>query len=167
MSSTPGVLATVGFCPADPRGWGGPFAMALQASTTDRLLEREGELAALRDVLSRHGSVAVIEAPAGVGKTALMDAARTIAEDSGLLVLTARGAELEQAFAFGAVRQLFEHGASTEAFTGAARFAAPLIGVELEGVPAAAAGGSLRRPARALLADREPRRGAAAGAVRR
>ncbi len=111
--------------------------MALQASTTDRLLEREGELAALRDVLSRHGSVAVLEAPAGVGKTALMDAARAIAEDSGLLVLTARGAELEQAFAFGVVRQLFEHGASTEAFTGAARFAAPLIGVELEGVPAA------------------------------
>jgi DNA-binding CsgD family transcriptional regulator len=111
--------------------------MALQASTTDRLLEREGELAALRDVLSRHGSVAVIEAPAGVGKTALMDAARAIAEDSGLLVLTARGAELEQAFAFGVVRQLFEHGASTEAFAGAARFAAPLIGVELEGVPAA------------------------------
>jgi DNA-binding CsgD family transcriptional regulator len=110
--------------------------MALQASTTDRLLEREGELAALRDVLSRHGSVAVIEAPAGVGKTALMNAARTIAEDSGLLVLTARGAELEQAFAFGVVRQLFEHGASTDAFTGAARFAAPLIGVELEGVPA-------------------------------
>ena len=137
MSSTRGALATVGFCPADPRGWGGPFAMALQASTTDRLLEREGELAALRDVLSRHGSVAVIEAPAGVGKTALMDAARAIAEDSGLLVLTARGAELEQAFAFGVVRQLFEHGASTEAFTGAARFAAPLIGVELEGVPAA------------------------------
>jgi len=111
--------------------------MASQASTTDRLLEREGELAALRDVLSRHGSVAVLEAPAGVGKTALMDAARAIAEDSGLLVLTARGAELEQAFAFGVVRQLFEHGASTEAFAGAARFAAPLIGVELEGVPAA------------------------------
>ena len=110
--------------------------MALQASTPDWLLEREGELAALRDVLSRHGSAAVIEAPAGVGKTALMNAARAIAEDSGLLVLTARGAELEQAFAFGVVRQLFEHGASPEAFTGASRFAAPLIGVELEGVPA-------------------------------
>lgn len=106
--------------------------MTLEASTTDRLLEREGELAALRDALSRPGSVAVIEGPAGVGKTALIGAARAMAEDSGLLVLTARGAELEQAFAFGVVRQLFEHAASPEAFTGAARFAAPLIGVELE-----------------------------------
>ena len=100
--------------------------MTLEASTTDRLLEREGELAALRDALSLPGSVAVIEGPAGVGKTALIGAARAMAEDSGLLVLTARGAELEQAFAFGVVRQLFEHAASPEAFTGAARFAAPL-----------------------------------------
>ena len=37
-----------------------------------------------------------------------MDAARAAAEDSGLLVLRARGAELERAFAFGVVRQLFE-----------------------------------------------------------
>jgi DNA-binding CsgD family transcriptional regulator len=111
--------------------------MASQASTPDRLLEREGELAALRDALSRPGSVTVLEGPAGVGKTALIGAARTLAEDSGLLVLEARGAELEQAFAFGVVRQLFEHAAWADAFTGAARFAAPLIGVELEGVAAA------------------------------
>jgi DNA-binding NarL/FixJ family response regulator len=122
--------------------------MALQATTTfSRLLEREGELDAIRRVLRRSaqgaGGLVVIDGPAGVGKTALLEAARAIATDEDLLVLRARGAELERAFGFGVVRQLFDEvlrGGTFEPaalFAGAARFAAPLLAIELEGATAA------------------------------
>jgi DNA-binding NarL/FixJ family response regulator len=122
--------------------------MALQATTTSsRLLEREDELDAIRRVLARPargaGGLVVIDGPAGVGKTALLEAARVVAGDEGLLVLRARGAELERAFGFGVVRQLFDEvlrSATFEPaalFAGAARFAAPLLAIELEGATAA------------------------------
>ena len=82
----------------------------------------------------------MLDGSAGVGKTALLETARTVAGDAGLLVLHARGAELERAFAFGVVRQLFDDvvragGPDPAAlFTGAARFAAPLLDVPVEGV---------------------------------
>ena len=76
------------------------------------LLERGEELRRLQAALARgsagSGSLMVIEGPAGIGKTALLAAARAGAEASGMQVLTARGAELEREFAFGVVRQLFE-----------------------------------------------------------
>jgi DNA-binding CsgD family transcriptional regulator len=50
----------------------------------------------------------VVEGPAGVGKTALLDAARAYAERAGFLVLAASGVELEQDLAFALARQLFE-----------------------------------------------------------
>ncbi len=50
----------------------------------------------------------VIEGPAGMGKTRLVGVARAAARTAGLEVLTARAGELEQEFAFGVVRQLFE-----------------------------------------------------------
>jgi DNA-binding CsgD family transcriptional regulator len=81
----------------------------------------------------------MIDGPAGVGKTALLEAARAAAGDAGLLVLRARGAELERAFAFGVVRQLFDEvlrgpGFDPEVlFAGAARFAAPLLEVAVDG----------------------------------
>ena len=50
----------------------------------------------------------MIEGPAGIGKTSILAEGRARAEDSGLTVLQARGSELESAFSFGAVRQLFE-----------------------------------------------------------
>ena len=85
------------------------------------------------------GAFVVIDGPAGVGKTALLDAAHEVALDADLLVLRARGAELERAFGFGIVRQLFDEvlrsGAFDPAtlFTGAARVAAPLLAVDVEG----------------------------------
>jgi DNA-binding CsgD family transcriptional regulator len=58
-----------------------------------------------------------------------------------MLVLNARGAELERDFVFGVVRQLFDHvvrdNDPATLFTGAARFAAPLLEVDVEGVRAA------------------------------
>jgi DNA-binding CsgD family transcriptional regulator len=76
------------------------------------LLEREAELTALHHViraLSRgHGGLALVEGPAGIGKTQLLKAAQAAADDAGARTLWARGTELERDFAFGAVRQLFE-----------------------------------------------------------
>jgi DNA-binding CsgD family transcriptional regulator len=92
-------------------------------TSPDQLLDRDAELAAIRAALGA-GGLLVIEGPPGVGKTALLDAA---GEFDGLR-LRARGAELERSFAFGVVRQLFE-GVDPEAFTGAARFASPLLGL--------------------------------------
>jgi DNA-binding CsgD family transcriptional regulator len=86
------------------------------ASTRDvtaaTLLERHEELAriesALEDARSGRGRFLVVEGPAGIGKTALLAAARVSAAEQGMLVLRSRGTELERDFAFGVVRQLFE-----------------------------------------------------------
>jgi DNA-binding CsgD family transcriptional regulator len=77
-----------------------------------RLLERAREQAELEaviaGVLEGRGSTVVIAGPAGIGKTALLDQARTMAAELGLVVLAARGGELERDFGFGVVRQLLE-----------------------------------------------------------
>jgi class 3 adenylate cyclase/DNA-binding CsgD family transcriptional regulator len=76
------------------------------------LLERAEELAAVDAAIAAAtggaGSLVVIEGPAGIGKTALLAEARARAAASGLTVLYARASELEAAFSFGVVRQLFE-----------------------------------------------------------
>jgi DNA-binding NarL/FixJ family response regulator len=118
--------------------------MSLQAATpSTRLLERERELEAIRRALAQSaqgtGELLMIDGPAGVGKTALLDAAHEAAGDADLLVLRARGAELERAFGFGVVRQLFDEVLRSgrfdpePLFTGAARFAAPLLAAEVPG----------------------------------
>jgi DNA-binding CsgD family transcriptional regulator len=80
----------------------------------------------------------VVDGAAGVGKTALLESARASAADAGLFVLEARGAELERAFGYGVMRQPFDpvlrEFDDATLFTGAARFAAPLLEVEL-GIP--------------------------------
>jgi DNA-binding CsgD family transcriptional regulator len=82
------------------------------AAATGPLLERNVELARIESALAEartgRGTFMVIEGPAGIGKTALLAAARTAAADSGMRVLRSRGTELERDFAFGVVRQLFE-----------------------------------------------------------
>ena len=76
------------------------------------LLERDGELerigGALNRAIAAHGSALAVEGPAGIGKTGLLAGTRALAEERGMRVLRARGAQLEQEFAFGVVRQLFE-----------------------------------------------------------
>lgn len=78
----------------------------------DALLERELEVervrGALRSVGRREGHVVVIEGPAGIGKSRLLDIARSRASELGFRVLSARATELEQGFPFGVIRQLFE-----------------------------------------------------------
>jgi len=80
--------------------------------TAGVLLERERELETLREGLDLarvgEGTLLLVEGSAGVGKTALVHAARAAAERERVMPLEARGSELEQPFAFGVVRQLLE-----------------------------------------------------------
>ena len=65
------------------------------------LLERERELDAVRDALDRladgQGSLLLIEGPAGIGKTALLEHVRAAALDRGMQVYAAKGSALERA----------------------------------------------------------------------
>jgi DNA-binding NarL/FixJ family response regulator len=101
------------------------------------LLERDSEVLALErtfgGLAAGRGAVVVVEAPAGLGKTTLLRRAGDLARAAGFRVLTARGAELEQDFTFGAVRQLLDpvlagqQDARQELFTGAASVTQDLL----------------------------------------
>jgi DNA-binding CsgD family transcriptional regulator/RecA/RadA recombinase len=97
------------------------------------LRERERELAAIDELLEGGGMI-IIEGPAGIGKTSLVDEAAARAQAAGRRALLARGSLLEAAFAFGMARQLFEpllrgdgHGSL---LAGAAGGAVSAIGLE-------------------------------------
>lgn len=105
------------------------------------LLERAAQLDAIDEALEAGadglGGALVFEAPAGLGKTAILDAARDKAIAAGYRVLTARASELERDFGFGVARQLFEpvvraaSGQRRERLLhGAAARAEALLGVE-------------------------------------
>ncbi len=89
------------------------------------LLERETELHTLRAQLdsARHGcgTITLVEAPAGQGKTTLLRAVRAEASAAGLRTLSAIGADLERDFAFGIIRQLLPGLEATPADTDHAR----------------------------------------------
>jgi DNA-binding CsgD family transcriptional regulator len=110
------------------------------------LLERSAELArieaALGEARQGRGRFVVIEGPAGIGKTALLAAARAAAAEEEMSVLRSRGTELEREFAFGVVRQLVEPPLAeaselqrAELLQSTAGVAAALLG--LPGAPAA------------------------------
>ena len=110
------------------------------AAATGQLLERSEELAriesALAEARARRGTFVVVEGPAGIGKTALLAAARATAAYEGMRVLRSRGAELERDFPFGVVRQLFEPALAeaselerADLLQGAAGLAAGLLGL--------------------------------------
>src|SRR4051794_21036677 len=113
----------------------GIISRALAAQTPDLLLERDEEVAQLRDALDATaagtGALVVIEGEPGIGKTALLRRGLGLAAERGFDVLTARGGELERPLTFGIARQLLERRAHDDPalFAGAARHAAPLLGV--------------------------------------
>ncbi|HZZ21984.1 MAG TPA: AAA family ATPase [Roseiarcus sp.] len=72
------------------------------------LLERERELAAVEELLSRRSGALAIEGGVGTGKTSLIQEACRRARELDYQVLSARASELEADFAFGVVRQLLE-----------------------------------------------------------
>jgi len=75
-------------------------------------LEREEEIAALRDAIAAtrasEGRIVVLEGAAGLGKTRLLTLAIREAQAAGMVVLRARGGELERQYPFGVALQLFE-----------------------------------------------------------
>ena len=81
-------------------------------SPTDELLERDRELGVLEDLiqgaLEGRPGLALVEGPAGIGKSRLLAATREAAEGAGFRVLAARGSDLERELPFGVVRQLFD-----------------------------------------------------------
>jgi DNA-binding CsgD family transcriptional regulator len=103
------------------------------------LLEREDELARLAAAVEAladegTGGLVVVQGPAGIGKTSLLRAVGDVARERSLRVLSARGSDLERAFAYGMVRQLLEpvwFGAAAEEraawSSGAAALAVPLL----------------------------------------
>ncbi|HEV2813663.1 MAG TPA: ATP-binding protein, partial [Solirubrobacteraceae bacterium] len=110
--------------------------------TTDPIaavpFEREAELAALAEAVAGAsagaGELVVVEAPAGMGKSRLLDETAVRAGSAGVDVLAARAMELERSFPFGVALQLFgpalarlDEGERAAVFAGAARLAAPLF----------------------------------------
>src|SRR6185295_19084434 len=126
----------------------GSPAAGIAAAPSPRLLERAPELAAIGEALDAAaggaGACVVLEVPPGLGKTTLLQATRAAATERGLTVLSARAAELEEAFSFGVALQLFA-GAVARAdaaergrlLAGAAAHSAPLFGSApaAEGIP--------------------------------
>src|SRR5689334_2298668 len=76
------------------------------------ILERDAELAALAAAIAAaeagHGTLALVEGPAGIGKTTLLRAACRGPGPQSPRVLTAGGLALEQGFPYGIVRQLLD-----------------------------------------------------------
>ena len=95
------------------------------------LLERERELAELdalvMDAKAGEARLALIEGPAGIGKTQLMAELRRRGTAAKMRVLSGRGSELEREFPFGLVRQLFEPVLDGGCFAGAAEAAKPVF----------------------------------------
>src|SRR5581483_6511187 len=122
-----------------PEAFAEPRAARPWRDEQPALLERAEELAAVDAAIasarSGAGRLVVIEGPAGIGKTSLLAVGRARAASSGLTVLYARASELEAAFSFGVVRQLFEAAVATASgeaesrlLAGAAAPAARLFG---------------------------------------
>jgi len=101
------------------------------------LLERDAELAAVGALVGADpsgGRLLAIEGPPGIGKTSLLVETKARGQAAGIRVLAARGSELERAFSYGVVRQLFESFVArlpaderAEALAGAAALARPLF----------------------------------------
>ena len=119
----------------------------MQGGRAPVLFEREAEVRRLEALIAAtsagEASILLIEGPAGIGKSALLERAKRMAQGAGMIVLAARGAELERDFAWGIARQLLEGPlAATERrhrqslLAGAARHAAPVLGLARPAGPA-------------------------------
>ncbi len=113
------------------------FVMRRADTLREELLERQSELDALSELLDAalagHGSVALIQGPAGIGKSRVLDAFAAQASARGVGVLRASGDELVMDSSFATVRELLWPAlgdAGDAVFGGAARLAAPVFGRE-------------------------------------
>lgn len=114
----------------------------LGAGAPAKLVERAPQLASLAELLrlasAGCGNLAVVEGPAGIGKTRLVREAADQARGRGARVLSARGGEFERDFSYGIVRQLFEpllaDGGAAGLLGGAAALARPLFDLDRHGL---------------------------------
>src|SRR5690242_6830030 len=87
-------------------------APAITTPVEGPLIERDAELDVLHDAVNGlakgAGRVVVIDGSAGLGKSALVEHAATIAERAGCLIRRAAPGPQERQFAFGVVRALLE-----------------------------------------------------------
>ena len=143
--------------------------------TDDGLLERDRERAALTATVAAaregQGAVALLQGPAGIGKSRLLEAVVQEGQRVGARTLRARGGEMERDFPYGVVRQLLARevrdldGAK---LSGAARLAGTVLGLRgagCGGVRGRRAG--VRALPRPVLADLRPGREPAADPDRR
>ncbi len=102
------------------------------------MVERESELSQLDSMVSAaasgDGAAVLIDGPAGIGKTALLNGAQELAERAGMTVLTAQGGELERGLPWAVVRDLFgrslreaDEGERVSLLSGAAGLASPIL----------------------------------------
>ncbi len=118
-----------------------------------RLLERADELQELRALAEQaatgRGAVAVVEGPAGIGKSSVLGAVREIAAATGLQAQFARAGLLERDLSWNVVRQLFagvvraSPERRAEVLAGAAGLAAAALGLTPDGQSAADETGGL------------------------
>jgi DNA-binding CsgD family transcriptional regulator len=118
-----------------------------ESSLLDRAHETQALRRAVEAVAAGRGGVLLLEGPAGIGKTSLVEAVGPLAAAHDALVLGARASELDRGYAFGVVLQLLEpaldaldEAARERAFAGAARRAASLFSHD-DADPGAAGGG--------------------------
>jgi len=122
--------------------------MAQRDTVVRGLLERDEQLAAVRAAIgglrAGSGCVVVLSGPAGIGKTALLQACVEHARAQDVEVLTARGEELEHDFGHGVTRQLFDRRLAAlddheraVLLEGAAALAAPVLGFAAPAAPPA------------------------------
>ncbi len=87
-------------------------AFAPDPAVAGPLFERTAELEALADavtgVAGGRGAIVVLEAPAGLGKTVLLDHAGDLAEDADFELRRAAPGPLERHFPYGVIRALLE-----------------------------------------------------------
>jgi DNA-binding CsgD family transcriptional regulator len=124
-----------------------PPPRSLGSGAALQLLDRDEELERLNGVVTRlqrdqQGGAVLIQGPAGIGKSSLMDAAVAKARETGLHVTRARGSELESGLAFGAVRELLApvvmkipQKDRDRIFEGPAQLARPVLGLSSGGQP--------------------------------
>jgi DNA-binding CsgD family transcriptional regulator len=118
---------------------------------TGRMLERGAQLAAVGELLGAadagRGGLVLIEGPAGIGKSTLMEACAEDAERRGMTALRVSGDQLVMESSFAAVRELFWPAVTAggpDVVDGAARLALPVF-------QEASAGGSDRDRASSVL----------------
>ena len=120
------------------RGSGRRMIRAMAPVPGGELLERSGEIAvlarAVRAAGDGVGGAVLIEGPAGIGKSSLLEESVREAERAGLRVLRGRGDELVMDSSFAAVRELFwrrVRAIGLDTLDGAARLAGPVFSAEL------------------------------------